>query len=110
MTAHWYYNCREIIDEVMESIGAENGPVNWNDYDRNNDGYIDGVYVVLRTRLEVSAANFVMGTYDTRGEKLISKLAFIEGVGIMKYFFNWIEPLHIDQYGETNVSFASFSD
>jgi len=42
-----YTNVQELANEVMEHAGAENA-LNWSEYDVNQDGYIDGVYFVLK--------------------------------------------------------------
>ena len=58
------------------------------------------VYCISGVNNEGTGANSIMDGQPGVGDLF----------GMMKYVFNWIEPIKIDKKGETNVTMASISD
>jgi len=72
-TSH-YTDLNMVLDEIIEHY---RNTINWDNYDSNNDGYIDGVYVIPRTYHSWESGSFV-GTYsNTVGNKRIAKGCFL---------------------------------
>ena len=71
----YYSSPGQVLDEIIEYYKDS---IEWSDYDTNNDGYLDGVYLVARTRHSWGGPNFV-SNYDNevKGVK-ICKMCFID--------------------------------
>jgi M6 family metalloprotease-like protein len=152
----------EIVDEVIKYAERES-ILDWNKFDTNEDGYIDGIFFVLRNSLygtihsgfasagcdytlggkKIGTYTFMFGagSFFPRISTMVHEAVHMMGVGddiylhmgknpygsgahsimddfpisgdlpgIYKYIFNWIEPIHINTAGKTQVTLASMSD
>ena len=55
---NYYENLYMVLDEIIEHYKDS---INWNEYDGNNDGYIDGIYVVSKQYHSWADASWVQG-------------------------------------------------
>ena len=74
-----YMGSNDFMNEVMEFAGTDDA-VDWNKYDANRDGCIDGVYFVLRNDAFPSPDLTGPCNYRRAGKK-IEYYAFIQGAG-----------------------------
>lgn len=73
-----YDDSQQIIKEI---INKNINNVNWNNYDINEDGAVDGVYIILRNYPAFGSPHFVSDCDFTVGSKKIQKTAFLIGYG-----------------------------
>ncbi len=71
----YYADIPMVLDEVIEYY---RDTINWNDYDGNNDGYIDGIYLIARNLHSFGGPNTVTGYLNTVGDKEICKACFLD--------------------------------
>jgi len=76
-----YTSALQILNEAMENAGTEND-LDWSKYDTNNDGTIDGVYLILRNHAPFNQDAYVTGGNDfTRAGKITRGFVFVPGQG-----------------------------
>ncbi len=73
-TGH-YNDVGQVMDEIIEYYKDE---IRWEDYDTNHDGYLDGVYLVARTKHSWGGPNFVSTYSKSLGDVCICKACFID--------------------------------
>lgn len=70
-----YYTSLDIVlDEIIEYYREI---INWDAYDANNDGYIDGIYLIAKNWHSWGGPNFVAAYANTVGNKTICNACFL---------------------------------
>ena len=70
-----YASAEAVFDEIIEHY---RDIINWDDYDANRDGYIDGLYLIARNRHSFGGPNFV-GVYSNTVDNVkIGKACFLD--------------------------------
>ncbi len=73
-TGH-YNDVGQVLDEIVEHYKKK---IKWDDYDSNKDGYVDGVYVIARTKHSWGGPNFVGEISKDLGNVSICKACFLD--------------------------------
>ena len=71
----YYDSFDSVLTEVIE---YHRDLINWDEYDGNSDGYVDGVYLIARNKHSFGGPNFVSNYSFTVGDKRICKACFLD--------------------------------
>jgi len=70
----YYTYPKLVLDEIFSHYDES---INWDDYDGNNDGYVDGVYLIARNTHVFGGANHVASYHETYENKKIAQYCFL---------------------------------
>ncbi len=73
--ASYYTSYDALLDEIIE---ANKDTINWEDYDGNNDGYVDGIYLLAKSKHSFDESHFVDSYSKEIGGKKIAKMCFAD--------------------------------
>jgi M6 family metalloprotease-like protein len=110
-TANWIDAIVKIANEILMSTQIENA-LDWNEFDVNKDGYIDGIFFATRNSIAgystggVGLASASFANY-TLGGKKIGASAFVDGIGRTPNVTTMVhEAVHIMGVGDDIYSGA----
>ena len=76
----YYTSTSTVLDEIIDYY---EDIINWDDYDANEDGYIDGIYLIARNKHSWTGPNFVGNYANEVGGKKICKACFLDSEDLL---------------------------
>lgn len=71
----YYTKTQMALDEIIEHYKVL---INWEDYDTNGDGYVDGIYLIARNKHSWGGPNYVGNYANEVGNTKIAKACFLD--------------------------------
>lgn len=98
----YYENLYMVLDEIIEHY---EDAINWNEYDGNGDGYIDGIYVVSKQYHSWADASWVQGYWNEVDDKTFALACLLQNDDLSTICHETCHMFGIpDMYSKVNLN------